>query len=358
MNDDISASFFSHKGDFTLDVAFTTPGQGVTALFGRSGSGKTTLLRFIAGLERAEKGALQIKDEVWQSADLFVPPHRRALGYVFQEPSLFAHLSVMDNLLYGYHRIPQWERRVAPEEVIRWLELEPLIGRNTHSLSGGQRQRVAIGRALLTSPKLLLMDEPLASLDLQSKEEILPYLDELFQQLDIPVFYVSHSPDEVMRLASHLVLLDHGGVRAGGPINDLLTRPDLPLAHLEEASAVVHANIQAHDLEYHQTLLGVPGGVLAVHHKQGPIGQQVRLRIHAKDVSLALKPPELSSISNCIPVKVIDINVDREPSQVVVRLALGEETILARVTRRSIDQLHIERGMQLFAQVKSVALID
>ncbi|MBS1247706.1 MAG: modC [Proteobacteria bacterium] len=346
---------------FTLDVDLQWPGRGVTALFGPSGSGKTSLLRCVAGLERATRGYLAVNGQVWQddARRLFMPTHRRPLGYVFQEASLFPHLSVRRNLEFGLKRTPVAERQVGLEQIITLLGIGPLLDRRPAHLSGGERQRVAIARALAASPRLLLMDEPLAALDLKRKGEILPYLERLHSELDIPVLYVSHSPDEVARLADHVVYLEAGQARAVGPLNEILTRPDLPLVHLDEASAVLDARVAGHDEVYHLTEVNIPGGRLAVSHSALPVGAPTRVRIHARDVSLALQPPERSSIQNVLSANVLDVQGDRDPAQALVRLDLGEGAILlARITQRSVAHLGITPGMKVYAQVKSVALMD
>ena len=357
----IEARFRLDYPDFTLDVNLTLPGVGVTALFGPSGSGKTSLLRCVAGLERATSGYLTVNGQVWQddARRLFTPTHRRPLGYVFQEASLFSHLSVRRNLDFGLKRTPVAEHQVGLEQTIALLGIGHLLDRRPERLSGGERQRVAIARALAASPRLLLMDEPLAALDLERKGEILPYLERLHGELDIPVLYVSHSPDEVARLADHVVYLEAGRARAVGPLNEILTRPDLPLVHLDEAAAVLDARVAGHDEVYHLTEVSIPGGRLAVSQGALPVGAWTRVRIHARDVSLALQPPERSSIQNVLPARVLDVRGDRDPAQSLVRLDLGESAILlARVTRRSVAHLGIAPGVEVYAQVKSVALMD
>lgn len=346
---------------FTLDVDLQLPGRGVTALFGPSGSGKTSILRCVAGLERATSGYLAVNGQVWQddARRAFTPTHRRPIGYVFQEASLFSHLSVRRNLEFGLKRTPVAEHQVGLEQTIALLGIGHLLDRRPERLSGGERQRVAIARALAASPRLLLMDEPLAALDLERKGEILPYLERLHGELDIPVLYVSHSPDEVARLADHVVYLEAGRARAVGPLNEILTRPDLPLVHLDEAAAVLDARVAGHDEVYHLTEVSIPGGRLAVSHGALPVGAWTRVRIHARDVSLALQPPERSSIQNVLPARVLDVRGDRDPAQSLVRLDLGEGAILlARVTRRSVAHLGIAPGVEVYAQVKSVALMD
>ncbi len=353
----ISANLNWSTGDFSLAVDLQLPATGVTVLFGRSGCGKTTFLRCVAGLQRAT-GTLRWKNQVWQDTRHFVPTHRRPLAYVFQEPRLFPHLSVTQNLAFGFSRIEPRQRQIDFDEAVNWLGLESLLQRKPHELSGGQRQRVAIARALLTSPQILLMDEPLANLDLDSKAEILPYLESLRLRLKIPVIYVTHAPDEMARLAEHLVLLENGRVRAQGALNELLTQVDLPLIHQLDASAVINVTVDHHDERYHLTHVAVPGGYLTVAYNTLAPGSRSRVRILARDVSIALEPTHQSSISNCLPCCILDISPDRDPARVLVRLDLGGEVILSRITRRSKDLLQLHAGQLVYAQIKAVALMN
>jgi molybdate transport system ATP-binding protein len=345
------------QGSFELDAQFSAPPVGVTALFGPSGSGKSTLLRCIAGLERGQ-GWLRVNGEPWQDETTFMPVHKRALGYVFQEASLFPHLSVRANLEYGYKRIAAAQRKVQPEQVIEWLGLSHLVDRrDAMSLSGGERQRVAIGRALLVSPELLLMDEPLSALDTQSKQEILPYLERLHRELNIPVLYVSHSMDEVARLADHLVLLEKGRVIASGALGETLARLDLPIAHFDDAGTVIEAQVARQDEAYHLTQLDFPGDHLWVGRVGQPFGTRVRARVLARDVSIATQAPQGSSINNILNARIEEIR-DEGPDKVMVRMKVGErQMLLARITRRSRDQLGLVAGIYVCAQVKSVALM-
>jgi molybdate transport system ATP-binding protein len=354
----ISARFNGCIGAFALDVELDIPARGVTALFGASGCGKTSTLRCIAGLERIRGGYLRVDDDIWQDAQRFKPPHERAVGYVFQEASLFPHLDVRGNLEFGWRRTPVAERRLAPADAIELLGLSELLTRDPLALSGGQRQRVAIARALLAAPKLLLMDEPMAGLDARSKADILPWLEKLTRQLEMPVIYVSHSASEVQRFADHLVLMEDGRAVANGALNELLTRADLPLAHLDEAGAVIEAQVVQHDPGYHLTFVETEGIRFAVSLRDLALGQRVRIRILARDVSLALQPPQQSSISNVLPVRVLDIGPDRDAAQALVRLDLHGAPLLARITRRSVEMLGLRPGLALYAQVKSVALMD
>ena len=354
----IQARFDLSYPGFALHAELHVFAHGVIALFGPSGSGKTTLLRCIAGLEPTASGMLQVKDEVWQGGAIFLPTYQRPLGYVFQEASLFPHLSVRRNLEYGLKRIPPEQRRVQLEQVVEWLGLSRLIERDSPAgLSGGERQRVAIARALLTSPRLLLMDEPLSALDAASKREILPYLERLHSELDIPVIYVSHALDEVARLADQLVLMEHGRVIASGALNDILGRLDLPTAHLDDAGAVIEAGVTVHDEEYHLTRLDFSGGSLWVSRVERALGSMVRARVLARDVSIATAMPHGSSISNILTARIDEIR-DEGPDRVNLRMSVGSgQLLLSRITRRSRDQLNLAIGMEVFAQVKSVALI-
>lgn len=353
----IRAQFRLQRDSFALDAAFEAPMRGVTAIFGHSGSGKTTLLRCIAGLERAP-GELHVNGSVWQDENNFVPVHQRALGYVFQEASLFPHLSVRANLEYGYQRIAAAQRKVQPAQVVEWLGLSHLVERrDANSLSGGERQRVAIGRALLVSPELLLMDEPLAALDTRSKQEILPYLERLHRELDIPVLYVSHAMDEVARLADHLVLMEQGKVIASGEVHAILARLDLPTAHFDDAGTVIEAVVAQHDEKYHLSRLDFDGGVLWVGKVAQPFGNGIRARVLARDVSIATQAPQGSSINNILDARIEEIR-DEGADKVLVRMKVGDtQQLLSRITRRSRDHLGLTIGMAVCAQVKSVALM-
>lgn len=348
-------------GAFRLDVELDLPGRGVTALFGPSGSGKTSLLRCVAGLEHAEQGHLRINGELWQDSarNHFLAPHQRALGYVFQEASLFEHLSVRRNLEYGLKRIAAHQRRVVLEHALELLGIGHLLERMPARLSGGERQRVAIARALLTSPRLLLLDEPLAALDLKRKGEILPYLERLHAELEIPILYVSHAPDEVARLADHVVVLEQGQVLASGPINDILSRLDLPLAQGEDAGVVVEGLVSGHDPDYQLLSLNFPGSELRVQiaHPPMPLGKSMRFKVQARDVSLALEKPQHSSILNLLPVTVQAQVPADNAAHVLVRLDMQGTPLLTRITRYSRDQLGLHEGQRLWAQIKSVALL-
>lgn len=353
----IQARFKLDYPGFSLDVDLDLPGRGVTALFGHSGSGKTTLLRAIAGLERVPGGRLSVNGDVWQDDAVFRPTHQRPLGYVFQEASLFPHLSVEANLQYGQKRVPEVQRRVSLDQAVALLNIGHLLDRKPARLSGGERQRVGIARALATSPRLLLMDEPLAALDHALKQEILPYLERLHDELDIPVLYVSHAPDEVARLADHIVVMEGGRTVAAGPLGDTLARLDLPIKLGEDAGVVLDAMVAARDEEWHLAHMEFSGGRLWVRDHGLPVGHAARVRILARDVSLARAPVTGTSILNTLPVVVVDSVADAHPALTLVKLRVGESPLLARLTRRSAHALELAPGQLLYAQIKAVALI-
>jgi molybdate transport system ATP-binding protein len=359
MTDGLRARLRLTRGAFRLDVDLDLPQRGISALFGHSGSGKTTILRAIAGLERAPGGYVALGDEVWQddARDLFLPVHKRALGYVFQEASLFPHLSVRANLEFGRKRVPAHERRFALEPVAALLGIGALLERRPDGLSGGERQRVAIARALLASPRLLLMDEPLAALDLRRKLEILPYLERMHEELAIPIIYVSHAPDEVARLADHLVLLDDGKAVASGPLTETLARVDLPPSFADDAGVVLDTILAGHE-EDALSRLEFAGGALFVGRRREAIGTHVRCRIHARDVSLVLDRPQGTSIVNRLPAMVTAVAATDTPGHVLVQLRIGSAPLLARITARSRRELGIEPGLHLWAQIKGVALLN
>ncbi len=357
----IRLRFKLHYPGFELDVDLNLAGHGVTALFGPSGCGKTSCLRAIAGLQcnmQAGLTHIAINGEIWQDdrRALFVPVHRRALGFVFQDANLFAHLTVAQNLAFGMKRVAPAQRRVSLEQVTNLLGIEPLLQRQPATLSGGERQRVAIARALATTPRILLLDEPLAALDASRKAEILPYLERLHSELDIPVLYVSHAVDEVARLADSIVLLDAGRVVASGATDELLTRLDLPLAHGDAAGAVLNATVMGHDPLDHLSNAVFGGGQLSVPMPSARIGQTLRIRVQARDVSLTLERHCGTSILNILPVTVTALSAD-SPGQVMVVLDAGGCALLARVTARSARAMQLTPGQPLYAQIKGVAIL-
>lgn len=358
----MEARFLWQRPGFTLDVDLQLPAKGVTALFGHSGSGKTSCLRCFAGLEHPDQGWLRIDGQTWQDSRerIFRPAHKRPMGYVFQEASLFEHLNVRRNLEYGWRRIATASRRIRLEQAVELLGIEHLLARMPDKLSGGERQRVGIARALLTSPRLLLMDEPLAALDGKRKAEILPYLERLHGELDIPVLYVSHAPDEVARLADHLVVLEQGKVVASGAIAPTLARLELESLFGEQAGVVVDTRVEQYDRDYRLATVQMPGSGLRLYLAgvERPLGSALRVKITARDVSLSLQAPQDSSILNRLPARVVEIREADNPAHVLVRLDASGVALMARITRYSHDQLQLHPGQALWAQVKSVALLS
>lgn len=352
----IESRFVIQRGDFLLRAELTIPSRGISALFGPSGCGKTSLLRAIAGLDRYPNSHLKVGEQNWQDESYFMPPHKRPLGYVFQDNGLFNHLNVEQNLQYGMKRVPQTERKVSLQEAIELLDIAHLLKRKPDKLSGGEKQRVAIARAVAVSPRLLLMDEPLAALDQARKQEILPYIESLTQTLDIPLIYVSHATDEVARLADHLVLMEQGTIKTSGPIAELLTRLDLSLSQTENAEALIKAKVAGHDDDYNLTYVDFAGGRFTVPQKLLTEGQVVRLRILARDVSLTLEKQTGTSILNIFPATVDEIHAKGD-AQMTVRLMVGRFPMLARITQKSASLLDIQPGRKVYAQVKSVALL-
>lgn len=362
----ISASFTGTLGSFSLDVAFDMPMHGITCLFGPSGCGKTTILRCIAGLTRL-RGQLSVGRETWQddTSGVFRRPHERPIGYVFQEASLLPHLSVRGNLHYGAKRAARGNGgdSLGFDETVALLGIGPLLGRAPDALSGGERQRVAVGRAILSQPRLLLMDEPLVALDQAAKEEILPYLEALHGQLSIPILYVSHDIAEVERLADRLVLLEAGRVLAAGGLPELESDPALPLLRAPDAAVTLEGQVASIDRPYELTSVAVEGGEVIVPGLRGEPGTRLRLRIRASDVSFVRTRPEGTTILNCLPAQIVSLTPqERGTAQVNVVAAMGADgrgaRIIGRITRKSRDALDLQPGTNVFAQIKSVALLS
>lgn len=342
---------------FTLDVDLTLPGTGVTAIFGRSGSGKTTLLRIIAGLERARQSHVSFNGEVWQDDERFLPVHQRPLGYVFQEASLFPHLSVRKNLRFGRQRCKA-QGTVSLDQVIELLGIEHLLERKADRLSGGERQRIAIARALAVSPRILLMDEPLSALDSARKKEILPYLERLRDELHIPILYVSHSPAEVSRLADHLVILDGGRVAAQGPLVDTLDHMDFSLSSGGDRAVVLEGVVAERDEQWLLMRVECAGVSIWLRERSIPVGRRVRLLVPSSCVSISLKPHDDSSILNSLPGRVEAILEGVHPGLSLVQVRTGESELLAQVTKRSLASLALKPGQAVWAQVKSASVVE
>lgn len=358
MNDNrIKARFLTTLESFSLDVDLDLPGEGVTAFFGPSGCGKTTLLRCIAGLYPAS-GNFIVNGDSWQDDSFSLATHKRSIGYVFQEAHLFPHLNVKKNLSYGLSRVKPNDRKVSLDDAIELLGIGHLLNRHTTEISGGERQRVAIAQALVMSPKILLMDEPLAALDLKRKKEILPYIERLSESLNLPILYVTHSADEVARLADHLVVMEEGKVLVSGPLSETLARLDLPIKFGEESAVVLKASIVEHDKQWHLVRAAFPGGNIWARNMGHDLNAPVRLRVLARDVSLALKKAEQSSIQNVFPAVVDEISDTEHLAIKVVRVLVGDTAILCRLTARSVANLDLKVGKKVWAQIKSVAIID
>jgi molybdate transport system ATP-binding protein len=345
-------------GALKLEANFSCAASGVIALFGRSGAGKTSLVNMLAGLLRPDRGRIVLRGQTLFDSQrgIDLPPEKRRLGYVFQEGRLFPHLSVRGNLTYGWKRIPAAERRIGLDQVVGLLGLEALLGRHPSALSGGEKQRVALGRALLANPRLLLMDEPLAALDQPRKEEILPFIEHLKDELDLPIVYVSHSMQEIIRLADTLVLVSNGRVEAVGPLEELTSRLDLrPLTGRYEAGAVLSTTVAGQDRSFGLTELRFAGGRLRVPHLNLPLGQKLRVRVRARDVSIALESPKNISILNILPCTIKVIGEEKSP-QVDLQLDAGGAPLWARVTARSCAALKLRPGLEVYALIKSVAI--
>jgi molybdate transport system ATP-binding protein len=353
----MQARFTLQWPGFKLDVDLALPGLGITALFGPSGSGKTTLLRCIAGLAQADQGYFSLRDQIWQDAKHSLPTYKRPLAYVFQEASLFPHLTVLGNLRYGLRRSKEPEQ-ISLEHCIELLGIGHLLARKPEYLSGGERQRVAIARALAVKPRLLLMDEPLAALDMARKQEILPYLEQLRQELKMPILYVSHAADEVARLADHLVVLQAGKVLANGPLGETLANLSLPIRLGEDVGTVLEGHIGALDPQWYLARVDFGGGSLWTRDRGFTLGRKVRLRVLARDVSIAINYPGASSIQNVLQGQVDAIGDEEHPALQLVRLKVGEVSLISRITKRAAAEMAVNIGQQLWVQVKSVALIE
>lgn len=345
------------RAAFTLDVDIELPSEGITGIFGVSGAGKTSLLRCIAGLDRAQPGIVRIAGETWQDHAIFLSPWQRAVGYVFQEASLFDHLDVRGNLEYARKRSGDPKPLDAAIEL---LGISGMLHRRPATLSGGERQRVAIARALASAPKVLLLDEPLASLDRARRGDILAWLRRLRDEIRMPMLYVTHSLEEIARLADHVVLLRQGQVIASDSVTQVLSGMDAAAMLGDEAGALLEGVIAARDVRWHLARVDVDGGSIWLRDDGCATGTPVRVRVLAKDVSLALQPAPsgTSSIQNALPCVVRTIGPGAHPSQAMVQLQCGESLLLARISARAADQLQLAPGKEVWAQVKTAALVQ
>ncbi len=363
----IKLSFQATLEHFTLDIDCQIPNKGLTAIYGHSGSGKTTLLRCIAGLHAAP-GYLRVGDVVWQDEHLNLPTHKRKLAYVFQDACLFPHMNVADNIAYGYRRTADTKRSLSLDDLIPWLGLAPLLKRCTTTLSGGEKQRVAIARALATSPDLLLLDEPLSALDSESKNTILPYLEQLHREVSIPMIYVSHSLSEITRLADHLLTLKNGKLISAGALSDVLSDAAFPLSGDDEPGVVLNGHIVQRDEKWALMQAQIGGHCLWLKANGARVGDKVRLRLLARDVSLSRTRNTEQSILNILPARLLSIRPDTHPANVLVTLSLATQAehhntkILARITARSAEALALKDESAgegtIWLQVKSAAVIE
>ncbi|WP_028879360.1 molybdenum ABC transporter ATP-binding protein [Terasakiella pusilla] len=352
----ITARFKGQFDDFHLDAEFSLNMQGVSALFGQSGCGKTTVLRCLAGLERVADGHLLVDGEVWQDDRTFLPPHKRPIGYVFQDANLFDHLDVKGNVLFAQKRTRD-QRGPQLSDISGLMGIDHLLDRPVRTLSGGERQRVAIARALLSSPRLLLMDEPLSALDRFSKDEIIPYLEKMHEALSIPVVYISHDSQEVERLADYMLLMEKGRVTQSGPLLDMLADPKLFIAKSSKTASVLEAEVAAFDDADHLSTLQVADKTLYVPGFVAPIGERRRVRILATDVSLAREKPSQTTILNVFDSKIVEIAAIDE-ARVNVVLEMGQAKLIARITTRSLRKFDFQVGQTVYAQVKGVSMVE
>ncbi len=357
----LTGSFRLQRGGFVLDTLFDSHGPGVTALCGPSGAGKTSLLRCLAGLETPSRGSFTVADETWfdSASGIDIPPQRRAIGYVTQEASLFAHLSVLENLQYGWKRLLPQDRRTSLEDVVDGLALGALLGRRVMHLSGGERQRVSLGRALLRSPRVLLLDEPVSALDLVGRAEVLRFIGQVLQRFAVRCVYVSHDLKEAARIAGEMLWMEQGRVIAQGATQDVLTDLRLPFAELDEAESLLEGEIEGHDTEVALTRIRCAGNTLWLPQVDAPAGSRHRVQIAARDVTLALSQPQDSSVLNVLPARISELIVaPRQPAQMLVKLAVDGHPVLARITRKSALALDLKVGTPVWALVKSVALAE
>ena len=353
----LHADYKLERAGFSLETSLVLPLHGIAAVFGDSGAGKTTLLRCIAGLEQPDAGRLVVGGETWEDTATGTgrAVHERRIGYVFQEPRLFTHLDVRRNLEYGQRRAGASGHGLAFAEVVELLGLQKLLARTPRQLSGGEAQRVAIGRALLSNPRLLLMDEPLASLDAGRKAEILPFLDRMHAELSIPMIYVSHNLDEVCRLCDYLAVIDNGRVTASGELQGVLAAAAAPQLAGDEAGVVLIGSVDHYDAGYDLTRVLFPGGELLVSGQHGAEGSTLRLRVRANDVSLCREQPRQTTILNVLQATIDSLQPGTGASQ-LLRLNVGGDPLLARVTRRSAEQLNLRPGEDVYVQIKAVAV--
>ncbi len=345
------------RNHFDFNLRGSLPTSGISFIYGPSGSGKTTLLRVLAGLEQLPETSVSFAGECWQNETNFLAPHQRRVGYVFQEPSLFPHMSVRQNIEYGWKRTDERLRQLSIPDVIERLGLSQLLSNGIHNLSGGQKQRVALARALLTSPQLLLLDEPFANLDHESKQALLRYLEQLQKEFGTSIIYVSHAIEEALVLAEQIVLMENGRISAAGAVNEILTDPALPIAQLDEACSILPGLVSKIDSANYLSYAKVCNSVISLSRTDLRIDERLKIRIRASDVSLSLSVPTDTSINNIFPVTVLSCHQAQNPAHTLIRCQVESEFLLARITKRSLQKLGIHKGQGLFAQIKSVSIL-
>ncbi|NBS08677.1 MAG: molybdenum ABC transporter ATP-binding protein [Betaproteobacteria bacterium] len=347
------------RAQFSLQLDVQLPDQGITVILGSSGAGKTSLLRCVAGLDRADQARIEMGGVLWQDDQqgVFVPTWQRALGYVFQEASLLPHLTVKQNLTYGLKRIGSRTPMHSLAQAIELLGIGHLLERSPAGLSGGERQRVALARALASQPRILLLDEPMASLDAARRQEILPWLEKMRDELHLPMLYVTHAANEAARLGAHMLVLEHGRVQAQGTVSEVFANIDQALGAGEDMGALLQGTLVERHADWHLCRIAFDGGELWLRDSGLAVGQSVRMRLLARDVSVATVAPQHTSIQNLLSAVIEAVADDDHPSQVLVRLRVGPSAVLSRITQRAWAQLGLQVGQQVFLQVKTVALV-
>jgi molybdate transport system ATP-binding protein len=347
------------RAQFSLQLDVQLPDQGITVILGASGAGKTSLLRCVAGLDRADQARIEMGGVLWQDDQqgVFVPTWQRALGYVFQEASLLPHLTVKQNLTYGLKRIGSRTPMHSLAQAIELLGIGHLLERSPAGLSGGERQRVALARALASQPRILLLDEPMASLDAARRQEILPWLEKMRDELHLPMLYVTHAANEAARLGAHMLVLEHGQVQAQGTVSEVFANIHQPLGAGEDMGALLQGTLVERHADWHLCRIAFDGGELWLRDSGLAVGQSVRMRVLARDVSIATVAPQHTSIQNLLSAVIEAVADDDHPSQVLVRLRVGPSAVLSRITQRAWAQLRLQVGQQVFLQVKTVALV-
>jgi molybdate transport system ATP-binding protein len=353
------ASLLKRRGDFTLQVDFQAPTPGVVALFGPSGCGKTTVVDLVSGLLEPDSGRVRVDGTILTDTReaISVPVEQRRIGYVFQDARLFPHFTVLGNLRYGQRRAPTDAHVIGMEQVVDLLGIGTLLGRRPHELSGGERQRVALGRALLSQPRLLLLDEPLAGLDIARREEVLPYLELLRDRMSIPMIYVSHQFDEVLRLATHVVLLEAGRVVGQGTLNDVSLIPQLRrIVGPDAVGAVLDGRVTRVDAARGLVDVELGTGTLHVSMRDARVGSRLRVQLLARDIILAIEPPKGLSVRNALAGTISTLVKEEHDDAVLVQLDIGGPALLARVTQDAVDALQLAPGVRAWALVKAVSM--